>query len=221
MQPLITNQDLTPTVGPRLILASASPARAALLRSAGLDFEVAVAPDSAEAGALAAAQGTGASPEELVLAAARAKAEAVAGTLDGRERVILAADTVVVAADGGIVGKGRDDAESAAILRRLSGSRHRVLTGAVVLDMPSGRRRELTASTTVEMAPMSDAEIAAYVAAGSAADAAGAYRIQEDGTDRFVRVASGSFSNVVGLPVEEIIRELAAVGVHPAADRKE
>jgi septum formation protein len=205
----------------RLILASASPARAALLRAAGLEFEVAVAPDAVETAALESARAAGASPEELVLAAARAKAGAVAEISPGRDAVILAADTVVVAADGGVVGKGRDDAESAAILRRLAGSRHRVLTGAIILEVSSGRVRELLASTAVEMAAMSDAEVAAYVASGAASGAAGAYRIQEGGTDRFVRVVSGSFSNVVGLPVEEIIRELAAVGVGPAADLKE
>ncbi|HOX07432.1 MAG TPA: Maf family protein [Planctomycetota bacterium] len=205
---------------PRLILASASGARAALLRGAGLPFEVVVAPGAAEEAAVEGALASGASPEDLVLAAARAKAGAVAAEtgLAGRgPLVVLAADTVVSAADGGIVGKGRDEADSAAILRRLAGSRHRVITGVVLMALPSGRRREFVSSSVVEMAAMTDAEISAYVASGAASGAAGAYRIQEDGTDRFARVAAGSFSNVVGLPVEEIIPELAAMGVRPAA----
>ena len=167
------------------------------------------------------ARGRGAPPEELVLAAARAKARAVASSSAAAGGapggcVVLGADTVTVSSAGEVIGKGGDDAESEAILRRLAGSRHRVLTGAVLLALPSLRCREFTASSSVEMAPMSDAEIRAYVASGAATGAAGAYRIQEDGTDRYVRIVEGSFSNVVGLPVEEIIRELAAMGVLPA-----
>lgn len=204
----------------RLVLASASTARRALMKEAGFRFEVRSAPESVEAAALDAVRAKGGSPEELVLAAARAKAAAVAGetgAASGGRTVVIGADTVVVASDGSVLGKGHDDAESAAILRKLVGTRHRVLTGVVLTSASDGQRREFTASTITAMGRMSDAEIAAYVASGHANGAAGAYRIQEGGTDQFVRVISGSFSNVVGLPMEEIIRELAAMGVHPAA----
>jgi septum formation protein len=207
---------------PRLVLASASEARAALLRRAGFDFEVRPAPEAVEAQALAAVRARGGSPEEQALAAARAKAEAVAAErkrAPGRADVVLAADTLVVSARGEILGKGRDRREAAEILAKLAGTRHRVLTGVAVAETPGSRRRELVACSGVELSPMGAAEIAAYVASGAACGAAGAYRIQENGTDRYVRVVSGSFSNVVGLPVEEIIAVLAEFSILPAESR--
>ena len=203
---------------PRLVLASASAARAELLAAAGFRFEVHPAPEAVELAALSAAGGRGASPEETILAAARAKADAAAAALDG-PAVVLAADTVAVSSRGRIIGKGRDDREDAEILAELAGSRHRVLTAVVLLACGvrggiSGRR-ELVDDTAVDMAPMSPEEIAAYVAAGGARGAAGAYRLQREGTDRYVRIAAGSFSNVVGLPMEKIIPALAEFGVFP------
>jgi len=203
---------------PRLVLASASAARAELLAAAGFRFEVRPAPEEAELAALAAAGRRSASPEETVIAAAGAKAEAAAARLD-RPAVVLAADTVAVSARGRLLGKGRDDREDAGILAELSGTRHRVLTAAVLLAEPGGVRRELLDSTEVEMSPMTASEIAAYVAAGGARGAAGAYRLQQGGTDRYVRIAAGSFSNVVGLPMEKIIPALAEFGVRPAKDK--
>jgi septum formation protein len=204
---------------PRLVLASASAARAELLAAAGFSFEVRIAPADAELAALEAARRRGGSPEELVLAAARAKAEAVAAALAQGPAVVLAADTVAVTARGEILGKGRDQREAAAILAKLAGTRHRVLTGVVALAVPGGRRRELVAGTELAMSPMSAAQIAVYVASGAACGAAGAYRIQEGGADRLVRVVSGSLSNVVGLPVEEIIPVLAGFAILPVARR--
>ena len=206
---------------PRLVLASASEARAALLRRAGFSFEVRPAPEAVEARALAAVRARGGPPEEQALAAARAKAEAVAALLaaEARRAVVLGADTLVVSARGEVLGKGRDGREAAEILATLAGTRHRVLTGAALAEAPGGRRRELLAGSEVEMSPLSPAEIAAYVASGAAGGAAGAYRIQESGTDRHVRVVAGSFSNVVGLPVEEIIAVLAEFSILPAESR--
>lgn len=208
---------------PSLVLASASAARAELLAGAGFRFEVLPAPDGAESAALSSAGRRGVGPEETVLAAAAAKAQAVAGLLPpaGHPAVVLAADTVAVSARGRLLGKGRDDREDAAILAELAGTRHRVLTGVVVLacNPPAPHvRREFVDVTEVEMSPMTAAGIAAYVAAGHARGAAGAYRLQRGGTDRFVRIVAGSFSNVVGLPMERIIPALAELGVRPAGD---
>jgi septum formation protein len=201
-------------VSRRFILASASAGRKELLEQAGYDFEVRVAPPGAEEAALAAARSRGGTTEELILAAARAKAQTVAATLQ-EDVVILAADTLVRAADGRILGKGADEAESRAILAALAGTRHQVISGVVLIDLPGGRRRELVACSEVQMAPMSVAEIDEYVRSGGAVGAAGAYRVQKEGSDRYVRVLSGSFSNVVGLPMEEIIPVLSELGVDP------
>lgn len=198
----------------RLILASASPARAELLEDAGFEFEVRPAPADVETAALAAARARGAGPEELALGAARAKAEAVAAVAPAGT-VVLGADTLVSTADGRVLGKGSDPAECRAILAALAGTRHRVISGVVVLAAGGGGGHELVASSEVKMALMSAAEIDAYVTSGGALGAAGAYRIQHEGTDRHVTLVSGSFSNVVGLPMEEIIPALAELGVFP------
>ncbi len=204
----------------RLILASASPARAELLKAAGFEFEVRAAPADVETAALAAARARGAAPEELALAAAKAKASAVAATAPAGA-VVLGADTLVSTADGRVLGKGRDPAESCAILAALAGTRHRVISGVVLLaGGGDDAAYELVASSEVEMALMSAGEIDAYVASGGALGAAGAYRIQRRETDRYVRLVSGSFSNVVGLPLEEIIPALAELGVLPKAKER-
>ncbi len=201
----------------RLILASASPARAELLDRAGFEFEVRPAPAGVEAAALAEARAGGAAAGELALAAARAKAGAVAAAAPAGT-VVLGADTLVRAADGRILGKGGDPAGSRAILAALAGTRHQVISGVVILK--AGARRELVSVSEVEMAAMSTEEIDAYVASGGALGAAGAYRIQRQGADRYVRLLSGSFSNVVGLPVEEIIPALAELGILPQAKER-
>ena len=195
-----------------LILASASQGRRELLEEAGYAFEVRVAAADVEEAAVSGAVARGAGPEELALTAARAKAEAVAAQA-GAEAVVVAADTVVRAADGEVLGKGGTAGESAAILRKLAGTVHQVISGAVILG--GGRRFELVHSTAVELRPMSDEEIGEYVGSGRSVGASGGYRIQRRGTDRYLRLVSGSLSNVVGLPMEEIIPILAGLGVEP------
>jgi septum formation protein len=199
----------------RLILASASAGRRELLAEAGFVFEVCPVPAEVEEAALAAARARGASAEELALAAARAKAGA-AVTAAGPGSVVLAADTLVRAADGTVLGKGNDAAGSAAILRQLAGTLHRVISGVALLA-PGPVRHEFVSISEVRMAPMTDGEIADYVGSGRSVGASGGYRIQRDGPDRWLRVESGSVSNVVGLPLEEIMPLLAALGVRPRA----
>ena len=184
----------------RLVLASASPRRAELLRAAGFDFEVRPAhvDESIQ---------DGESPDAYVRRVAEAKARAVLHGVPGR--VVLAADTTVVI-DGGILGKPVDAADAARMLRLLSGRRHHVLTAVT-----AGRDdRVLTrlAATTVDVAPLSDDEIAWYIASGEPFDKAGAYAVQGLAS-RFVVRIDGSYSNVVGLPVAVVYAMLHELGV--------
>ena len=172
-----------------LVLASASPRRAELLRAAGIPFEVAAA-DVDER------QHDGEAPGAYVQRLAVAKATAVAATRPGR--VVLGADTTVVV-DGEVLGKPRDPAEAASMLRRLSGRSHRVLTGVCLIG-PDAEAGPAVASTTVEFRPLTDLEIEQYVASGEPMDKAGAYAIQ-GGAGAFVTRVDGDYDNVVGLPV--------------------
>lgn len=185
-----------------LVLASASPRRRELLSRLGVPFEVVTsgADESAPAGV---------PPDEVARLVARRKAESVART---RDDAVLGADTIVVASDGEILGKPADAADARRILRKLSGTTHRVVTG-VCLATERGTRFETGSdSTSVTMRPLTDAEIEAYVASGESYDKAGAYAIQETG-DRFVVSVDGSFTNVVGLPLELVGTMLAAAGI--------
>ena len=183
-----------------IILASASPRRQDLLKRLVDDFEI-VPSDADE-------EITEALPaNEVAERNARAKARDVARRLSSG--TIIAADTVVAAADGGIVGKPSNRTEAKAILARLSGSRHRVITGVCLLDVRTGEVDCRSACTWVTMRKMSKKEIAEYVASGEADGKAGAYAIQET-ADRFVKMVEGSISNVVGLPLElleEMLKE--------------
>jgi septum formation protein len=176
-----------------LVLGSASPRRAALLREMGVPFVV-CASDVPEA------PFPGEAPAAFAARAARDKGAAVARLRP--HAWVLAADTVV-AVGGEILGKPRDDADARRMLRLLAGRGHEVLT-AVALYAPGGACREtLVVATRVSFRDLADAEIAAYVASGEPADKAGAYAIQ-GGAAPFVGAVEGSYSNVVGLPVDEV-----------------
>ena len=173
-----------------LILASASPRRAELLRAAAIDFEI--VPANIDESVQATEH-----PEEYARRLARSKALDVLQRV-GEERAVLAADTIV-AVDGEILGKPVDENDARRMLRILSGRAHDVVT-AVCL---ARRAHELFIDhevTTVEFAPLSDAEIAWYAASGEPVDKAGGYAIQGLAS-RFVNRISGSYTNVVGLPV--------------------
>ncbi len=203
----------------KLILASVSVGRRELLEEAGFEFEVRVAPEGAEESALEAARLAGALPEALAAAAARGKAEAVAATA-ARGEVILAADTLVRAVDGSVLGKGSNAEESKAILRKLSGTTHHVISGVTIIAVGGDERHDWVHSSAVHLAKMSTEEIDAYVDSGRSVGASGGYRIQRGGNDRYLTVESGSISNVVGLPMEEIIPLLARLGVEPGKGRR-
>lgn len=189
-------------VSPPLILGSASPRRAALLRELGVAFVVHASdiPEEPADGETAAA---------FARRAACEKGAAVA--CDRCHAWVLAADTIVVV-DGAILGKPRDAAEAGRMLGRLSGRAHEVLT-AVALVAPGGALTEaFVVATRVEFRPLDAAEIDAYVATGEPLDKAGAYALQ-GGAAAFVAAVHGSASNVIGLPLDEVRALLARHGV--------
>jgi septum formation protein len=146
-----------------------------------------------------------------VAAVALDKARAVAREWTGGPAVVLGADTEVVL-DGRYLGKPRDAADAARMLRALSGRTHEVVTGLALVDAPSGREETLAVTTRVTMLDASDEDIAAYVATGEPLDKAGAYAVQGLGA-RLVARVDGCFTNVVGLPVETARRLLERWGL--------
>jgi septum formation protein len=217
----------------RLILASASPRRAELLRAAGYEFEVVVADvDERER--------EGETPAAYVRRLAAEKSAAVQAALKGcatsdttgegdhapvlvapvlvaqpfraADVIILGADTTVVV-DGEILGKPRDDDEAAQMLGRLAGRRHDVLTGVSIRhDAHEAGRVE---STAVWFSVLTTEDIAWYVASGEGRDKAGAYAIQGLAS-RFIPRIDGSYANVVGLPVAVVAELLRSVlASHP------
>jgi len=183
----------------RLVLASASPRRAELLRAAGIEFDT-VAVDIDERVL------PGETPEACVARLARAKASAVALRLTASQAAtpILGADTVV-AVDGEILGKPKDEVDATRMLSLLAGRAHQVATGVCILK--EGREASGVALTTVYFARMSTKEIAFYVQTGEGRDKAGAYAVQGLAS-RYVERIDGSYSNVVGLPVALVYRIL-------------
>ena len=187
----------------RIILASQSPRRRELLAQLGLSFEVMPAYGEERSGA----QDPGARVEEL----AAAKAREVVGRLEkesDRERLIIGADTLVVK-NGEILGKPRDEEDAKRMLALLSGTAHQVCTGLCLILIKGDQRieRHFHETTHVNFAEMTDKEIDDYVASGDPMDKAGAYGIQS-GAARFVTGIQGDYSNVVGLPVARLYREM-------------
>ncbi len=129
--------------------------------------------------------------------------------------IVLAADTVVVL-DGEPLGKPSGPGEARAMLRRLRGREHEVITGAAVVDARSGREKTIAVTSRVLMAAYSDTTLDAYVASGAPLDKAGAYAIQDLG-GALVERLTGSYTNVVGLPVEETRELLEEFGVPVSA----
>ena len=174
----------------RIVLGSASPRRAELLRAAGIEFDV-VHADVDES------VHRGESPDAYVRRVADAKARAVADR--ERQRLVLAADTTVVV-DGEMLGKPVNDTDAKRMLCLLSGRTHDVLTAVAVIRAGMGEPLVEVERTEVEFAPLTEFEMDWYVATGEPRDKAGAYAIQGYAS-RFVTRIDGSYSNVVGLPV--------------------
>ena len=171
-----------------LILASHAPPRREIYTQLGIPFTVCPATEEAPFDPTLP-------PAEAVLAIARSKAEAVAAAHAGE--TVLGSDTVV-AVDGDILGKPQNEADAAAMLRRLSGRTHQVLTGVWVVN-EDGVGDGFTDVAAVTFAPMSDADIAEYIATKEPMDKAGAYGVQGIGA-RYVAGIEGDFYTVMGLP---------------------
>ena len=187
---------------PALVLASASPARLATLRSAGVDPEVIVSGvDESQVG--------GVPPAELALQLAELKAAAVADRLraDGDQRLVLGCDSVLEL-DGEALGKPDDAVVATARWQAMRGRSGVLHTGHALHDLASGRVAAATASTTVHFAEVTDAEIAAYVATGEPLYVAGAFTVDGRG-GAFVRGIEGDHHNVVGISLP-LLRELLA-----------
>ncbi len=179
----------------KLVLASSSPSRKMLLEQAGVSFEVVVSGvDETVPASL--------SPAQTVELLAERKGKAVLPLRP--DKPIIAADSVV-SIDGLILGKPKDDQEAKATLRRLSGRTHQIFTGVCLLA--NGREEVFHQSTKVTFYPLTEEEIADYVALGESQGRAGAYGIEGIGVV-LVQSIEGDYSNIVGLPVAETLRRL-------------
>lgn len=196
------------------MLASQSPRRRELAEAEGWQVEVVPPPDSAEAEA--APRATSESLEAWVARLAKTKAEAVVASLaEPSSAVVLACDTIGVV-DGDPLGKPRDRQDAAAMLTRLSGRLHRVLTGSCLWPI-GGTPRIAVTESLLEMAPLSDAFLEQYLDSGLWRGKAGACGFQ-DGVIP-LKLVAGSDSNVVGLPLETIRDQLARIASGPCIPR--
>ena len=203
MDPLQPEQIPAPVV-----LASASPRRRMLLSRAGIDFEVHPADICEEVRA-------GETPIALVKRLAREKALAVANRLGATPCCwVIGADTVVVIGKE-ILGKPRDADHALALLSRLVGRKHSVITGIAVADSAYLDAHTDAVESRVQMRPAGQDELRRYVATGEPFDKAGAYALQGEGR-RFVQAVEGSESNVIGLPIEETLALLHSAWQAPA-----
>lgn len=189
----------------KLILASASPRRAALLGQAGIPYRV------VESGLHDESEPPGTAPAETAVRLALRKAQRVAGGL--REGVVLGADTIVLHRDE-ILGKPRDRDEARRMLRRLSGEEHLVITGIALIDVRTGSYECDFAETRVWMRVLEPEIIEAYLATGEPMDKAGAYGIQGKAAI-FVERIEGSYFNAVGLPLYQLSLLLSRMGIKP------
>ncbi len=185
-----------------LVLASASPRREQLLREAGLSFEIDAPPPEEEKNGVDESL----PPEERVKARARAKAAWAAG--HHPDSVVLGADTVVVL-EGEEMGKPGSPEEAREMLTRLSGRSHEVMTGFSLAH--GGGVRTFVVKTEVRFRVLDDESIGRYVASGEPMDKAGAYAIQGAGGS-LIDSVRGSYTNVVGLPLPEVLSALADCG---------
>lgn len=190
-----------PARNPRIILASASPRRAELLRQIGVDFELAASqveershPDEA--------------PPDYITRIARAKVIAVARQFEAG--LVIGADTIVVL-DGLLIGKPEDQSDAQRMLRQLSGRWHAVMTGVALYDVETHHEVADYDKTLVKFAQLTDKEIDWYVNTGEPMDKAGAYGIQGLG-GLFVDEIAGNYYNVVGLPIPLVYRLARRLG---------
>jgi len=188
-------------MGSRLILASKSPRRYELVKQVGLDFEVIssrVMEDIVQKE----------SPKEHVIRLAEAKARDIASGYPNRW--VIAADTIVYI-NGSILGKPKSREEAMEMLHRLSGQEHWVLTGFSVCHLGKGKSDKEAVQTAVKMKTLSPIEMEWYIQTGEPFDKAGGYAIQGIGSF-MIESIRGSYTNVVGLPLCELIQMLNRLG---------
>lgn len=176
--------------GKRIVLASASPRRQALLAELGVEYDVIVP---------AVDENSVTADEPRALAEARALLKADAAAKMMADGIAIGADTIVVC-DGRVLGKPADESDAVRLLAALSGRTHVVITGVGICEAGSGRRRVAAAETKVTFRPLERDEIERYVATGEPMDKAGAYGIQGKGA-LLVQGIVGDYFNVVGLPL--------------------
>jgi septum formation protein len=186
----------------KLILASASPRRAEILRDAGLSFSVL-------SSAIDETAYPGETPADLVLRLANAKADLVAARTVG-PAIVIAADTVVVL-EGQILGKPRSTDDARHMLERLSGRTHSVLTGVSLVRLPDAERRQFAETTLVHFVQLTEEDISDYLATEEPYDKAGAYAIQGR-AGRYIPRIEGCYFNVVGLPLAHLLSTLRELG---------
>ena len=187
-----------------LILASASPRRRDLMTEAGYDFEI-IAANVDEV------HEETATLHELTMANAVAKARHIARLHP--DRLVIGADTLV-AIDGCALTKPVDMAEARRMIDRLAGRTHEVCTSVALIAEAHAVQRCFEVVTRVTFLPLTEPERDEYLTLINPLDKAGGYAAQEHG-DRIISGVDGSWTNVVGLPMEALARELAALGIHP------
>jgi septum formation protein len=195
----------------KLILASASPRRADILRNCGFSFEV--IPAHVDETRL-----EGETAAQYVLRVAQSKAQAIADRMSssGPSALIIGADTAVVI-EGGILGKPADAADARRMLRLLTGKTHEVLTGIAVIRTHDGEHAAHVESTSVTFVPLSREDIDAYIATGEPFDKAGAYGIQGL-AGKFASRIEGCYFNVMGLPVSKLWQMLSKMDYQKSAE---
>lgn len=181
----------------RVILASASPRRKELLERIGVKFDIIPATGEEVI--------TKKIPEEVVMELAKQKAEEIAKVTE-EDALIIGADTVV-ACDGKILGKPKDEEDAFQMLTMLSGREHEVYTGVAMIDNREKSIENFFERTKVKMYPITEKEIREYIAGGEPMDKAGAYAIQGTGA-KFIQKIEGDYHNVVGLPLGRIYQEI-------------
>lgn len=189
---------------PRFVLASASPRRRQLLSEAGYEFEV-VPPDVEEVAH------DWLTIRELTICNATRKAEVASGF--SQDAIVLAADTLVTI-DGQVLGKPADFEDAVRILGRLSGRSHEVWTGVRIVRAADRKTRSFAEMSRVHFRELDEPAIRNYLRKIDPLDKAGAYAAQGHGAEIIKRI-EGSFSNVVGLPMEKTARALRAFGIEP------
>lgn len=187
----------------RIILASASPRRKALLAQIGLEFTV-------DTDAQEDSLSEGLEPHQLAREISLKKAQSVAGKYP--DAIIIAADTFGVI-DGRILGKPESESEARVMLKRISGRRHDVITGFTILETKTARTFSDSVETRVFIKRLTPAQIESYVKSGEPQDKAGAYAIQGLGAVIVERI-EGDYSNVVGLPLSALAEALKGFGVN-------